>query len=393
MALFPLWNEGTALQSSPAMGLPTTSEPGREGTLVAKTLAAYQTPVGSSQAALVCVAPKSASACDCAAPTVASDVARKRVLEFRDVFMRGGAVRSTFPPSADAAKTPFVTRDGFTNATYMRTFGLIAQPFMLFADFVDFHEVKHTDGAWSFVLDGVRRCLNPYAHLAAYTSCALSHPVCNTNVEESTPDKQTYLKSRGKRRLSRDGATMNPRFTELNKWVVSEVTGLVVTAFNVIVTEVGFGISDVLLHNSSTADTTNRTRLRGMMCMTPDSWLTEVPPSNEEEEIIVLAQNWGHAVYHFFAENFSKAVILQGTLNIRVGWGGVGEGCWYPKRLSNFSHLSLSAPPHLQVTYGGMRRSRCTFRRTQWDSRTSWRACACWVFHWIALFMGLSVRA
>jgi hypothetical protein len=166
--------------------------------------------------------------------------------------------------------------------------------------------------------------IHPFAQLLSITSCTEDQPVCNRDMAASSLDRDTFVESQ-----ARQSPVANSSFeTDLFDWnmsdvridprlkkIFADVTGLVVTAFNVVVTSLGIGLSDtspLAVHPGVGAAAPSR--LRGFMCAVPDT-TNASEPLMEVDEVIILTQQWGFAVFHFFAENLSKVIALQGELS------------------------------------------------------------------------------
>ena len=131
----------------------------------------------------------------------------------------------------------------------------------------------------------------------------------------------------------------------------AEVTGLVVTAFNVVVSEHGIGLSISSPNSVNPYSDNSTSRLRVSMCAVPNTNLTFLP-IREVDEIMVITQMWGMAVYHYFGENLSKVAYLQGYLRR------------YPHVL-----LHLPADPrHLSYIGQGLAIFNIPLNRTIWGS-------------------------
>ncbi len=245
-----------------------------------------------------------------------SETARIQILRFRDGQMDGGVLHSTFPVSADqpeVVSAPFSARPHFHNSTFMRSHGLLAQPMVMFSDRYLYSD---REDQWAFTTQGAttHTRINPFAQLLSITSCTEDHPFCNRDVAASSLDRDTFLESQAhhlRGLVETDPFDWNMSVVK-PRLIFAGVTGLVVTAFNVVVTSIGIGLSiksPLAVHPGVGAAAPSR--LRGVMCAVPDT--TNVSePLIEVDEVIVLTQRWGYAVFHFFAENLSKVIALRG---------------------------------------------------------------------------------
>lgn len=119
------------------------------------------------------------------------DMARARIVAFRDVVMDGGRRHSSFPDSPKPWLVHYADRPEMADEALMRAHGLLVQPLALF---LGRYRLDESTGSWA--IGSQPGCaINPFAQLLAVGACIMATRICPATIADAALNRDVYEES------------------------------------------------------------------------------------------------------------------------------------------------------------------------------------------------------